>query len=78
MFNVDKMNDALRAGLKNPAKQEIVDKSFEVMANFTNTHGNKEWAECQEGTTTPLLTRSDVLGMMNDDMHRQVCQPQNK
>lgn len=70
-FDLDKMNHALYVANVDVKSQEIAEDSFKLMSDFSFRHGRI--SDKDFGSTK----KDEILGMVVDDMAKQILSPQN-
>ena len=71
---IEKMNESLLAAISFRSAEEKVIKCFDLMVEFTNTHGIKQYRKKR----CSGKTRSEILNMMMDDLYRQTAPERKK
>ena len=73
-LDTDKLNECLLIGLILPQAQEIVDKTFTMIGEFTNKHWTKESDEflLKSDISINNISRGTVVAMMIDDLHHKL------
>lgn len=79
-LDLDGLNDALAAGLKDPEKQDKIDEVFQLIKDFSDSHVTRESTDCldylveQKGPRVAHMPNGEVIRMMINDIPYHVSE----
>jgi len=70
-INIDKLNDCLMIGLSDNKAQNIINQSFDQIADFTNNHMTDK-AGMLLKEMNKSLDREEIINLFLEDMYNQI------